>query len=271
MGHRGAGSVGRVAADQPAALHRVEHGPPDAPLVVLIHGAPDRGRSFYASARALRDLRVLVYDRRGYGSSLGVAPPAMSLADHARDVIDLLGGRKATLVGHSFGSNVALLATVQAPSLVASLGLWEPPLPWFDWWPDWARQVIADIAGHPDPGRVGERAYKVVAGRDAWDRLPESGRELCRAEGLAFAVDTASQLSPPFDLADVAVPAVVGYGTETWEHQVDGAKRLAEMLGARLVALEGADHFAHAAQPEVFAGFVRQAVAAREGSTPGGG
>ncbi|HWW54492.1 MAG TPA: hypothetical protein VNY84_12025, partial [Acidimicrobiales bacterium] len=61
-------------------------------------------------------------------------------------------------------------------------------------------------------------------------------------------------------------PSVVGYGTSTWEHQIDGAKRLAALLGARLVAVDGADHFAHAAQPEAFAGFVRQAVLAREAS-----
>lgn len=247
-----------------AGIQAVEHGPADAPLVVLIHGSPDRGRSFHAAARHLDDLRVLVYDRRGYGSSLNAAPPATSLADHARDLIGLLGGRRATLVGHSFGSNVALLAALQEPALVASLGLWEPPLPWFDWWPAWARKVIADLAAHPDPAKIGERAFKVVAGRDAWERLPEASRELCRAEGGAFMVDTASQLSPPFDVGDVGVPSVVGYGTSTWEHQVDGSKRLAVMLGARLVAVEGADHFAHAAQPEAFARFIRQAVSEGE-------
>jgi pimeloyl-ACP methyl ester carboxylesterase len=36
------------------------------------------------------------------------------------------------------------------------------------------------------------------------------------------------------------------------------------MLRARLVAVEGADHFAHAAQPEAFARFIRQAVAEGE-------
>jgi pimeloyl-ACP methyl ester carboxylesterase len=253
------------------SLRGIEHGPVDAPLVVLIHGAPDRGRSFYAAARSLGDLRVLVYDRRGYGASVAVPPAATSLADHASDVIDLLAGRRATLVGHSFGSNVAILAAIREPSVVASLGLWEPPLAWFDWWPAWARKVIADIAGHPDPAKVGERAFKVVAGREAWERLPEAGRDLCRAEGHAFSVDTASQLSPPFALADVKVPSLVGYGTKTWEHQIDGARRLAAVLGARLVALDGADHFAHAAQPEAFAGFVRQAVLAREASTGEGG
>src|SRR5579864_1698963 len=160
----GTSSVESMAEDR-AEVQGVEQGPHDAPLVVLVHGAPDRGRSFYAVARHLGDLRVLVYDRRGYGASLQVAPPATSLADHARDLIGLLAGRRATIVGHSFGGNVALLAAALEPSLVTSLGLWEPPLPWFDWWPAWARKVIADIAGHPDPGKVGERAFKVVAGR----------------------------------------------------------------------------------------------------------
>jgi pimeloyl-ACP methyl ester carboxylesterase len=255
-----------VNRNAPPGIHASEHGPDGAPLVVLVHGAPDRGRSFTGVTGRLRDLRVVTYDRRGYGKSLA-ASPATGLADHAADLLALLAGRRATVVGHSFGANVAMLAAVQQPAQIASLGLWEPPLPWFDWWPAWARQVIADIAAHPDAAKVGERAFKVVAGRDAWERLAEDGRDLYRAEGTAFLADTASQLSAPFDLSQLTAPALVGYGTATWDHQVEGAQRLAAALGAELVALDGADHFAHANEPEAFAGFVRRAVAlAGEGS-----
>ena len=47
-----------------------EAGPSDAPLVVLVHGTMDRSTGMLRISRRLDDqLRVLRYDRRGYGKS----------------------------------------------------------------------------------------------------------------------------------------------------------------------------------------------------------
>ena len=49
-----------------------EHGPfdPTVSKVVLVHGALDRAKSFLPVVEYLPELRVIEYDRRGYGESL---------------------------------------------------------------------------------------------------------------------------------------------------------------------------------------------------------
>ncbi len=72
----------------------------------------------------------------------------------------------------------------------------------------------------------------------------------------------ASELDAPFAFEDVAVPVVVGYGTDTSEEHAYGARWLAERLpDASLHSIPGAGHFAPRTHPAEFAAFVR-AVAA---------
>src|SRR6185437_10668430 len=90
------------------ALHVVEHraDDPDAPVIVLVHGVLDTCLSFDGVVDALApDFTVVTYDRRG------------------------------TVVGHSYGGTVAMLAAVRRPDLVAALGVFEPSMQWLDWWP----------------------------------------------------------------------------------------------------------------------------------------
>jgi pimeloyl-ACP methyl ester carboxylesterase len=247
----------------PAGLYVVERSAVScaAPLVVFVHGSPDRSQSFIRAVELLGDVRTVIYDRRGYGQSLGARPEATSIADHVADLLALIDGGPATIIGHSFGGVVAMAAAASRPQVVDSLGLWEPPLPWLAWWPEWARRAVADIGADPNPLVVGEQAFKTVVGRRSWDALTAEQRDLARAEGAAFLTDTGTQRTAPFDLNDVVAPCLVGFGTATWRHQVDGAERLAELLGAELMGVEGAGHFGHATHPEGFAQFVRRAVA----------
>ena len=60
---------------------------PELPLVVLVHGAMDRSRSFRRVVDLLSDLRVVTYDRRGYGDSIDAAP-ASGLQDHTTDLLE---------------------------------------------------------------------------------------------------------------------------------------------------------------------------------------
>ena len=80
------------------------------------------------------DHTVLTYDRRGWARSAD-ATPATSLDDHADDLLAVLGERRATVVGHSYGGTVSFLAAVRAPERVAALGLFEPSMQWQPWWP----------------------------------------------------------------------------------------------------------------------------------------
>jgi pimeloyl-ACP methyl ester carboxylesterase len=231
----------------------------DAPLVVLVHGAMDRARSLRRVVERLTDLHVVVYDRRGYGDSLCAGPPA-GLLEHATDLLDVIGGRRATVVGHSLGCHVAVLAAIREPGRVASVGLWEPPVPWMDFWPDRARRTVATIASSPDPGEVGERGVRAMLGDDGWERLSDETRAQRRAEGVAFVVDMASEVEAPFAWTDLGVPCVIGYGERSWPYSVEASRRLAEIIGCPTFVVADAPHTAHASHPDGFADFVRRAV-----------
>jgi pimeloyl-ACP methyl ester carboxylesterase len=253
-------------------LPSIEHQGVTPELVVLVHGAPDRAASFNRVLPLLEDLSVVVYDRRGYGPAASSGQPGLTIAEHAVDLLAVLDGRTATVVGHSFGANVAIAAAVAEPRLIASLGLWEPPMPWMDWWPDATfREEVAVLASERDVDDLGERYPRLGMGEQRWGRLSPTRKAAFRAEGAALRSDMNSQLTIPFSLDDLRAPVVVGCGTPPSRRYGIGAQLLASAIGADLVLVPGAPHLCHADQPEAFARLVRHAVAARSGVPPPGG
>jgi pimeloyl-ACP methyl ester carboxylesterase len=220
----------------------------------------DRSRSFRRALAHLPDLRVVTYDRRGYGSSVAAGPPT-GLSQHVDDLIAILDGRRATVVAHSFGSHIGILASIARPDLVAGLGLWEPPMPWMDFWPEAPKRSVARIVAAGDPADVGERGVRTILGEEGWARLSEDARALRRAEGAALVLDMASELEAPYDWGDVHVPCLIGYGEQTWPWTLDAAQRVAAMLGTETFVAAGATHLGHVSHPDAFADFVRRAVA----------
>jgi lipase len=103
-----------------------EWGDPGAPRVVCLHGVTSHGRHFAKLAEALRGHRVLAPDLLGHGSS--PYEPPWDLERHVEEVIEAVGGGRASLVGHSFGARVALEITARAPKLVPRLVLLDPAI-----------------------------------------------------------------------------------------------------------------------------------------------
>ena len=235
-----------------------EHGDPSGALVVLVHGAMDRARSLRRVVERLPEFRVVAYDRRGYGDSVAAGPPT-GLAQHVDDLIAVIDGRPATVVAHSFGSHIAVLTSLARPDLVASLGLWEPPVPWMDFWPERSKRIVAKIVAAGDPGDVAEAGARSMLGDEGWARLSDDARAQRRAEGQAFVTDMASELEPLYDWSEVRVPCLIGYGSETWSYSHEASVRVAAMLSCEAFVVEGAAHMGHATHPDGFAGFVRQA------------
>jgi pimeloyl-ACP methyl ester carboxylesterase len=99
----------------------------DGPPVLLLHGFPDTGRVWRHQVPALADAgyRVVVPDLRGYGLS-GQPPEVGSyampflLAD-ALGILDHLGARHATIVGHDWGAGIAWALAALHPERVDQL------------------------------------------------------------------------------------------------------------------------------------------------------
>ena len=160
------------------------------PVVVLVHGSLDRSASFARVLRRLDDLHTVVYDRRGYHRSRQVLPLNSTLDGHVDDLLAVIDGRSAVVVGHSYGGDIALGAALRGGgSTIAAVAAYEPPMPWLDVWPRSAR--AATVTSPPGPPTrsadtdeaAAERFFRRMVGDAAWERLPEEDKRARRADG----------------------------------------------------------------------------------------
>jgi pimeloyl-ACP methyl ester carboxylesterase len=186
-------------------------------------------------------MEVVAYDRRGWGSDPEWDGRPVDLDEHAQDLLDIIGDRPATVIGHSWGGNVAVAAAIKRPDLIVSVGLWETAMPWAPWWKG-------------DQDRLVRRTIGVIGGKP-----PGSPRQ--NRERLLFVVEAMEQLSQQYDLTRFATPCIVGYGTATMPAFGPGMEAFAELTGSETFALADATHMAHREAPEDFARFVRRAIA----------
>ncbi len=246
------------------------------PVVVLVHGALDRGDSFRRVVRRLEGVTVVTYDRRGYQRSRGLGP-ASGLEEHAADLLavtDEIGeGRPVVAVGHSLGGDVVLAAALERPTAFSSLGVFEPPMPWLPLPQNEGRRFQPD-----DPAVEAETFFRRVVGEAAWQRLPESGRADRRADGPALVADLRSiNGGPPFDPTTLTLPLLVGVSGRVQARPEAAADWLVDHVpGAERFEIPGATHGAHLSHPDAFAGFVRAvmgraAAGTRASVTAGGG
>jgi pimeloyl-ACP methyl ester carboxylesterase len=253
-----------VSAEVSAAGLYIEHHHESAPgpPVVLVHGSPDRSKSFTGVLNELSDLPVTTYDRRGYGRSVAAGELGGGFEVHAADLIAVMGGVPSVVVGQSAGGAIAMLASTRAPELFLSVGAWEPPMVAHDWWVGQrAADAIRPFAEAVDPDQAGEDFGRMIMGTARWEGLRPETRALFRAEGRALRADTRWQLEHVFDPLEVSVPVVIGSGTSAWDeiHRLSHS-RLAERIGAEHLVVEGADHQAHLGRPAAWAGLVRRAI-----------
>lgn len=105
------------------------HGPPGAPVVVLIHGLGLNRALWQWTAPALRRFRVLTYDLLGHGQteSRGDRPGLADLTAQLAGLLDNLRIERAALVGFSMGGMVARHVAQGHPGRVSALVLLNTP------------------------------------------------------------------------------------------------------------------------------------------------
>lgn len=112
----------------------VDEGPLDGPVVLLLHGFPERATSWSQVTSILneRGFRTLAPDQRGY--SPGARPPRRRdyrVEALARDVVALIEQLSTSvhIVGHDWGANIAWRVAIDRPDLVLSLTAFSVPHP----------------------------------------------------------------------------------------------------------------------------------------------
>jgi proline iminopeptidase len=135
-----------AAALAPGAHHVVLNGvrfyyvvggqaPTGTPPVVFLHGGPGQGSEHFAALAGPfmeRELRMIYYDQRGSGWSERPVNRDYAITSMVDDIEALrleFGTPKLALIGHSFGSVLALEYAAKYPNKVAHLivvdGLWD--------------------------------------------------------------------------------------------------------------------------------------------------
>jgi pimeloyl-ACP methyl ester carboxylesterase len=128
--------VGRFVDVDGIRLHCLEQG--DGPPVVLLHGNVVSVDDWVLSGvlgLAAKRHRVIAFDRPGYGYSErphGSAWTAAVQADLLRHALKQMGIEQAVVVGHSWGTSVALALALADPAMVRGLvllsGYYHPTL-----------------------------------------------------------------------------------------------------------------------------------------------
>jgi lipase len=115
------------------ALRVGEWGPgdPAAPTVIAVHGITASHLAWAVVAEAMPEVRLIAPDLRGRGRSGGLPGP-FGMARHAADLEAVIGALelpRATLVGHSMGGFVAVVAAHLYPDRFSEVLLIDGGLP----------------------------------------------------------------------------------------------------------------------------------------------
>ena len=218
-----------------------EDGVSGLPLVVLIHGSLDRSAGLLRISRQInRESQVIRFDRRGYAQNNDHLGP-FTVAGNVVDVVNILDGREAILIGHSFGGNIALATAALLGNQIRAVSTYETPLSWFDWWP----RNTAGANSLQVPTSEAAEAFMIrLIGQKRWGLLPETTKDARRSEGPALTAELQSiREAAPWSVDDISCPVLCGYGSRALEHHKKGALWLGENLhNARSVEIEGAGH-----------------------------
>jgi pimeloyl-ACP methyl ester carboxylesterase len=266
-------------------------GPPDAPVVLLLHGLAGSATTWERVAPLLAHrFRVIAPDLLGHGGS---AKPRgeYSLGAHAnllRDVLVALGHERATLVGQSFGGGVAMQFAYQFPArcerlvLVASGGLGLEVSPLLRALSVAGADLVFPLVCSPALrdagsrlgawlGRVGLRASPVVA--ETWRSyasLADVDARRAFFRTLRAVIDSDGQAVSAADRLYLAagVPTLIVWGAADpiipVRHAHDAHRSIP---GSRLEIYEGVGHYPHCEEPERFAATFSDFVASNPPAT----
>jgi pimeloyl-ACP methyl ester carboxylesterase len=270
-------------------LHYVEQG--EGPALVLLHG-----NGVYATDFALSGLqesaaipyRVIAFDRPGFGYSDRPDNKQWTPEEQAKllyKALHQIGVERPILVGHSWGTLVALAMAIEFPKYIRAItlvsGYYYPS----------ARSDVALLSAPalPGIGQVLRHTIAPVLGRMLWSRVikrmfapepvPERFGDMPKwmalrpsqigasAAETAMMVPAAKRLSARY--AELTMPVAIIAGAEDQVvDPVHNARRLHEDIAhSELIIEPGVGHMAHYAAPAR----IMEAVARLEASlTPGG-
>ncbi len=232
------------------------------PTVVLLHGIPGQARAWEQVQAGLeRAFDVVVPDLIGFGDSdrpprptiQNVGPAAQAAGVAA--LLDELGLRCSTVVGHDFGVPVSVLLAAARPDLVGALSLLAG-----NTFPDTPIPFPLSLTTAPVIGDLFSRllfstpSLKLMlrqgtgpgsAPPDASVHLGDRGQRRTIAAIFSGALTHLAELYSPIAgaLENLEIPVLVGWGERDPFFPLDQGERTAAAAKARLHVFHEAGHF----------------------------
>jgi pimeloyl-ACP methyl ester carboxylesterase len=249
-----------------ATIYYETHGDPDAPALVLAHGAGGNRLIWWQQVpHVARDHRLVVIDHRSFGRSrcASEAFQPRHFADDLAAVLDAEGIARAAIVGQSMGGWTALGLARRSPERVRALVMCGTP---GGIWTLGVRQAMM---------KMGERLRDGVQANDAFapdyaERNPAMAHLYSQVSDLNTGVDT-STLTRLFlgdvqieqtSLKDLRTPTLVIAGEHDQLFPLPVMREIASLLpGAELQEFVGCGHSTYFESPERFNSIVSEFVA----------
>ena len=272
-------------------LHKIDTGG-SAPAVVLLHGNGVTFADMELSglvARAARHHRVVAFDRPGFGYSdrpRGTVWTPAAQAALLSEALGMMGIEEAVVLGHSWGSMVALALALDHPRLVKGLVLvsgYYFPAPRMDvpLFAPPAVPVIGDALRYTIAPLIGQLIKnKVIQRLFSPQRVPrrfstEFPTDLSLRPGQIRASSEETTLMVPSTTAsayrykELSIPVTIMAGTaDKISHPHQQSARLHDTIGhSRLILFPGVGHMLHHFVPDEVVEAI-EAIGKRRGLSP---
>jgi pimeloyl-ACP methyl ester carboxylesterase len=237
-----------------------------APPLVLLHGVGSNAQSFLPLMAALpATLDVIAWNAPGYADSAALPNASPVPADYARalaDMLDALGLRRVTLVGHSLGALFAASFTARYADRVAALALMSPALgyrcPAGAALPATVQSRIDEILELGPAAFAAKRAARLVGdpqGKPQVVAAVERAMASVRPDGYVQAVRALGAGDLRADAAQISAPALVAVGLQDQITPPATARAAYEALHqrARYHEIDRAGHALPQEQPDMTA------------------
>jgi pimeloyl-ACP methyl ester carboxylesterase len=215
--------------------------------------------------------RLVLFDKRGTGSSdpiVGV-PTMEDRTDDIRAVMDAAGIEKAALFGGSEGAATCAVFAATYPERTSALVMFSPFIvgvaddecPWAWSWEVWdlVKETMAETWGTPYGSGVEFVTPSLTGNQTAMEWYGRYFRAAC-SPAMAVAllnINTEIDIRPV--LTTIRVPTLVLHRIdEAWVNVNYGRYAAAKISGARLVELEGTDHYPWEQDAEAVLGEIQE-------------
>jgi pimeloyl-ACP methyl ester carboxylesterase len=245
----------------------LDSAPGDSSLraLVLLHAFPIGANLWEPQVRSVpKGWRLITPDLRGFGGSTELdSVSALSMADYADDVVDLLqelSVKRAVIGGCSMGGYAALALYQSAPQIFDGLVLANTRAGADSPESRANRRNMLALVDREGPSGVARDMMPKLLGKTTHESKPDveaTVRRLIKQQSPIAVRSAIHRMmhrpdSTPL-LAQVSVPTLVITGAEDEMIPVEESRRIASAIrGAKLVIIPGAGHLANFEQPEAF-------------------